>query len=104
MGEYHKANLFTGRYRTGLLGRVGVHIGLPDATIRILRGHDFEDGWRETPNGAYWLVIEHGNFWPVMFRLDDEDIAALRQSLPGYVQWTYTGGETHTTIAGQRPS
>ena len=70
MSKYAKANLFVGKYQIPESG----HIRLSDrARVRYLRGHETSEGWKQAEAGEpdeLWLMVEDGDFWPVMIRLE----------------------------------
>lgn len=66
-GAYSPGNLFVGKYDVPPDG----HIRLRHPRVKVLRGVVTQAGWREDPDGDRWLIVEDGDFWPVMVRLFD---------------------------------
>jgi hypothetical protein len=74
VGDYARANLFVGKYRVPTNG----HIRLPEtARVRVLRGVVDQEGWSQDDGGEPWLIVEDGDFWSVMVRLDRAELASL---------------------------
>jgi hypothetical protein len=73
--DYARSNIFVGKYEVPEDGWVA----LPNAKIRYMlqlpSGHAFLDetpkNRRAYPDAPRWLILEDGDFWPVMLRLDE---------------------------------
>jgi len=92
MSKYARANLFVGGYNIPEDG----HIRLgDDARVVYLRGREKSSGWEEDPNGALWMMVEDGGFWPVMIEMGERDERIVSPGRPGRlagqtVRWTTT--------------
>lgn len=76
-GPYARANLFVGKYEKTENG----HIKLgARARVRLMKGKETEEGWRQEAEGDWWLIVEDDAFWPVMVKLEEGDdvMKALR--------------------------
>ena len=88
---YAKVNLFVGKYRVPKDG----HIRLPNAKVRLLLGRETPEGW--VGDGTeWWLMIEDGDFWPVMVRLSDtlDELKELSEVFLRPRKVTYTATST----------
>lgn len=73
---YAPGNVFVGRYKVPKDGWVRIE----NPRIRYMRqlpsGHAFVDDEESTrrlyPNASVWLIVEDGDFWPVMVHIDRE--------------------------------
>ena len=80
MTHYAKNNLFIGKYQLPS----GGWLRLPDDAHFVVR-HLL----RQQDDGTYWglgdgpisLILEDGNFWPVMVSLTDKEAASLVKDL-----------------------
>jgi len=70
MADYAPCNIFVGKYDVPENG----HVRISNFKIRIIRGTEFGDGWREDKNGTPWLIIQDDEFLPVMIRLSEKDV------------------------------
>jgi hypothetical protein len=78
--SYDKANIFVGKYNIPKDG----HIKLNKVKIKIKMGVELSDGlgvidsFKKTDDKFDpWLIIEDGNFWPVMIKLGEEDLDSI---------------------------
>jgi hypothetical protein len=67
MSLYARANLFVGKYKVPSDGHIRLGSG---ARVRYLRGREGADGWMQDAAGPVWLIVEDGDFWPVMIRIE----------------------------------
>jgi hypothetical protein len=91
---YERVNLFVGGYKVPK----GGHLRLADATVRFIRGVETEQGWIGTNNplDPLWMIVEDGDFWPVMVRLSSEEIVAA--ALASGVNYTWSGNTMSRTV------
>lgn len=71
--DYAPANIFVGKYDVPADGWVK----LDDAHVLLLHQVG-ERQFAAEGDGPLWLIVEDGNFWPVMIQLSHDDLGALR--------------------------
>jgi hypothetical protein len=95
---YARGNLFVGKYGIPKNG----HISLPNAKVRVLMGVETPTGWVQDSQGAPWLIVQDGDFWPVMVRLDptSDQLPAVAASEGMFWMWFGLGGTAALAIGG----
>ena len=61
--------------------RASPRLRIDKIKIRFLYGGEDADGWREGDTDLPWMMIEAGDFWPVMVRLERADLEAMSKLL-----------------------
>jgi hypothetical protein len=78
---YARVNLFVGKYQ----GPKDGHIRLDKARVRFMHGRVEAGGWHQRATDEtdeLWLIVDDGDFWPVMVRLNQAEIAAFLRAAP----------------------